>query len=69
MKYEIEVSRLYVNTIIVDADDEDHAKSIASEYSNEMPLNFNTFWESNWKVKQADQEQEITYTPTQKYLK
>lgn len=69
MKFKVEVSRIYVQTHIVEADDEDHANEIGSEIDDVMDVNHKTFFESEWVVTQVDEALEVTYEPEQDYLK
>lgn len=69
MKFKVEVSKVYLQTHIVEADDEDHANEIAKEIDDVMRTNWETYWESEWKVKPVSDDTEITYEPEQDYLK
>lgn len=69
MKFKVEVSRTYVQTHIVEADDVDHAREIATEISDEMVADSRTFYEGSRNVVQADDASEVTYEPEQDYLK
>ena len=68
-KFKVEVTKVYCVEHIVEADDLDHAKEIGGEISDEMKLNHDTFIESEWKAKQVNSSEEITYEPIQEYLK
>ncbi|ENW79741.1 hypothetical protein F909_02844 [Acinetobacter sp. ANC 3929] len=69
MKFKVEVSKTYTKDHIVEADDADHAKEIAKEISDLMPINHQTFYESTWDVTQVDDLNKVTYEPEQNYLK
>lgn len=69
MKFKVEVSRIYVQTHIVEADDEDHANEIASEIDDLMDVDHKTFFESEWSATQVNDASEVTYKPEQDYLK
>lgn len=69
MKFKVEVSKVYVQTHIVEADDKDHANEIASEISDEMKTDHETFYESEWKATQVNDSKKVTYEPQQDYLK
>lgn len=68
-KFKVEVTRVYCVEHVVEADDLDHAKEIASEISDEMDVNHKTFIESEWKVANASDLDVVTYEPIQEYLK
>ena len=52
MKFKVEVSRIYVQTHIVEADDEDHANEIGSEIDDVMDVNHKHFLKVNgWSLK------------------
>lgn len=69
MKYKVKVERIYYVEHIVDAEGIEHAQEIGSEISDEMPVDWTTFVESNWEVDSTEQGCEVTYTPAQDYLK
>ncbi|WP_180060720.1 hypothetical protein [Acinetobacter sp. YH12135] len=69
MKFKIEVSKVYIQDAVVEADDADHAREIAKEISDEMVTDFTTFIKSNWNVAQVDDSEKVTYEPIQDYLK
>ena len=68
-KFKINVERAYFVEHIVDADDKDHALEIASEVSDNMKTNWETFAESNWNAKAVSDDEEVTYTPEAEYFK
>lgn len=68
-KYLVEVSKIYFVKHAIHADDEAHANEICSEISSEMDVNRTTFLESEWKVKEVNDDQQISYEPVQSYLK
>lgn len=69
MKFKVEVTKTYVKDHIVEAEDENHAREIASEISINMEANRNTFFESTWDINQVDGDNKVTYEPEQEYLK
>lgn len=69
MKFKVEVSNIYVQTHIVEADDADHAQQIGSEISDFMETDEKTFFESEWDVAPVDASSEVTYEPVQDHLK
>lgn len=69
MKFKVEVSKIYVQTHIVEADDTDHAKEIGSEISDVMNMDHKNFFESTRNVTQVDDSSQVTYEPEQDYLK
>ncbi|MEN3968259.1 hypothetical protein [Acinetobacter sp. BWR-L5] len=69
MKFKVEVTKVYVQTHIVEADDADHAKEIGSEISDFMEANHTTFFEGTRTASQVDDANEVTYKPEQDYLK
>ncbi|WP_151792488.1 hypothetical protein [Acinetobacter seifertii] len=69
MKFKVEVSKIYVKEHIVEADDLAHAFEIASEISDTMEANQQTFFESTWEAKPVSNEEKATYEPEQEYLK
>jgi len=69
MKFKVEVTKTYVQTHIVEADDADHAKEIGSEISDFMEVNHQTFFESSRTATQVDDSRKATYKPEQNYLK
>ena len=69
MKFKVEVAKTYTQEHIVEADDEGHAREIASEIADMMSTNHQTFHESTWDVNQVDNLNKVTYEPVQKYLK
>ncbi|WP_048764807.1 hypothetical protein [Acinetobacter sp. 243_ASPC] len=69
MKFKVEISKVYVQTHIVEADDVDHAREIATEISDGMVADHRTFYEGNRNVTQVDNASEVTYEPEQDYLK
>lgn len=68
-KYLIELTKSFAANYVVEAEDKDHALEIASEAVDEMELNYNTFWDSNWEAHPVDNDEVVTYTPIQEYLK
>lgn len=68
-KYLVEVSKIYFVKHVILADDEAHANEICSEISSEMDVNHTTFLESEWKVKEVGDDQQVSYEPIQGYLK
>ncbi|MDC5408331.1 hypothetical protein OSH17_06700 [Acinetobacter baumannii] len=69
MKFKVEVSNIYVKEHIVEADDLAHALEIASEISDSMEANQETFFESEWEAKPVSNDEKVTYEPQQEYLK
>ncbi|MEQ1088434.1 hypothetical protein [Acinetobacter seifertii] len=69
MKFKVEVSNIYVKEHIVEADDLAHALEIASEISDTMEANQQTFFESTWEAKPVSNDEKATYEPEQEYLK
>ncbi|WP_121773834.1 hypothetical protein [Acinetobacter bereziniae] len=69
MKFKVEVSKIYVQAHIVEADDADHAKEIGAEISDVMSTDYKTFFESTRNVTQVDDSNQVTYEPEQDYLK
>jgi len=69
MKFKVEVTKTYIQTQIVEADDADHAKQIGSEISDLMEANHTTFFEGTRTATQVDDVSEVTYEPEQDYLK
>ena len=69
MKFKVEVTKVYVRTHIVEADDTDHAKEIGSEISDFMEANRTTFFESSCVTTQVDDSRKATYKPEQNYLR
>lgn len=69
MKYKVEVSKVYVQEHVVEAENIAHALEIAAEISGEMEANHQTFFESNWEAAPVSEDKEVTYTPQQDYLK
>jgi len=69
MKFKVEVTKTYVQTHIVEAEDIDHAKEIGSEISDFMESNQKTFFEGARNVTEVNSLSEVTYEPVQDYLK
>lgn len=63
MKFKVEVSNIYVKEHIVEADDLAHALEIASEISDSMEANQETFFESEWEAKPVSNDEKVTYEP------
>ena len=68
-KFEIEVCRVHSVIHTVEADDWDHAMSIASEFSSDMESTKKNHCDNYWNAKEVLESECITYTPTQEYLK
>lgn len=69
MKYEVSVTKTYIQKHIVKADDISHALEIASEISDGMEINYKTFFESSREASPTGEAKEVTYEPQQNYLK
>lgn len=69
MKYKVEVSKVYVQEHVVEAESIAHAMEIASEISEEMEATQKTFFESEWKATPIVGDEKVTYEPQQEYLK
>jgi hypothetical protein len=69
MKFKVEVTKTFVQTHIVEAEDTDHAKEIGSEISDFMEANPTTFFEGTRTATQVDDTSEVTYKPEQDHLK
>jgi hypothetical protein len=69
MKYEVSVTKTYVQKHIVKADDISHALEIASEISDGMETNHKTFSESSREAAPVGEAEKVTYEPEQNYLK
>jgi len=69
MKFKVEVTKTYVQSHIVEADDADHAREIGSEISDFMEANQKNFFEGSRHVTQVDDASTTTYEPEQDYLK
>lgn len=70
-KFKVVVTHVHVQEVYVHAEDEDHAREIAIEVSDNMEHNWATFVESEWKVKEVEEFTEAleVYSPQQDYLK
>ncbi|KQK67674.1 hypothetical protein AOX58_10910 [Acinetobacter baumannii] len=69
MKFKVEVTKTFTQDHIIDADDANHAREIASEISEFMEASRKTFFESTWQVTPVDPSNQTTYQPQQSYLK
>lgn len=69
MKYQVEVTNLYVETHVVEADDIEHAREIGLEISDEMEADTNTYHSSGIDVQEAAEGESVTYVPVQEHLK
>ena len=67
-KFKVYVNRVYCVEHVVEADDEDHALEIACEISDTMPVNYDTYLESNWEANLTGSDSVVTYVPEQEYL-
>lgn len=68
-KFKVTVSKVYSVEHNVLAEDEVHAREIASEISDLLEPTMHNFYESQWWVMEVNKDSVITYTPEQEYLK